>query len=320
MKLSLFLSLMIYSQISFSAEADNFTARTLSLIDISGQLNTLANNYLKTAVDKVNLEGNCDQGSKSEELLYTELRNYFSNHSKGELVKNILYTENIAKNALPLKESVYGEWSPRDGYLLGRKKAATSPLALSPLIQVGDQIIGVDKLEHMFGMGFNYFTQYYSKGKSIKKILKGGIFKEKTVLGGNILATGVFSYADLSANFNGMRFWNHVLLKKDDILGTQNNLGPYVSCVGNKWQVEEKNPIDFKNYIDSSMDESINCSKFASKSGERKFRAAISKFANGCPVDASKLKEMQIKYDASNIFHFIINDDGTDTVSYFNEF
>ncbi|RPJ78117.1 MAG: hypothetical protein EHM20_04680, partial [Alphaproteobacteria bacterium] len=132
MKLSILLSLLVYSQVTFSAEADNFTARSLSLIDISGQLNTLANNYLKTAVDKANRLGNCDQGTKSDEVLYTQLRNYFSNHSKGELVKNILYTENIAKNSLPLKESIYGEWSARDGYLLGRKKAASSPLALSP--------------------------------------------------------------------------------------------------------------------------------------------------------------------------------------------
>lgn len=320
MKFTIFLSLLLSSQISFSAEADNFTANSLSLIDVSGQVNTLANGYLKTAVEKVNLENDCDQGLKSEEILYTELKKYFSNHSKGELVKNILYTESIAKNSLPLKESVYGEWSPRDGYLLGRKKAASSPLALSPLIQVGDQIIGVDKLEHMFGMGFIYFKQYYGKGKSIKRILKNGIFKEKTILGGNILATGVFSYADLSANFNGMRFWNHMLLKKDDILGAQNNLGPYISCKDSKWKVEEKNSIDFRNYIDSSMDESINCSKFASKSGERKFRSAISKYTEACPVDAGKLKDMQIKYETQNIQHFIINEDGTGTVSYLNEF
>jgi len=320
MKLSLVLTALIYSQLSFSAEADNFTARSLSLIDVSGQVNAEANNFLKSAVDKVNLEGNCDQGLKSETALYTELRKYFSNHSKGQLVKNILYTDAIAKNSLPLKESIYQEWSPMNGYLLGRKKAAASPLALSPLIQIGDQIIGVDKLEHMFGMGFSYFTQYYSKEKSIQKILKGGIFKEKTFLGGNILATGVFSYADLSANFNGMRFWNHVLLKHDDILGAENNLGPYISCVDAKWKVEEKNPIDFKNYIDASMDESINCSKFASKSGAQKFKTAIGNLGFGCPIDPAKLKEMQDKYAPSDIQHLIINDDGNGTVSYFNEF
>lgn len=327
MKHSLILSLLFCSQVSMAAEADNFTARTLDLIDVSGQINSEANLFLKSAVDNANTQGPCDQGEKSEELLYKELRKYFANHSKGQLVKNILYTENIAKNALPLKESVYKDWSIRNGFLLGRKKAASSPLALSPLIQIGDQIVGVDKLEHMFGMGFIYYSQYYAEGKSIKKVLKSGIFKEKTFLGGNVLATGVFSYADLAANFNGMRFWNHVLLKHDDILGSEHNLGPYVSCSDSKWKVDERNPVDFRNYIDPSMDESINCSKFANRSGEKKFRKALKRLnfvsSDGkslCPVEPEKLKEMKEKYRQSNISRFIINEEGTGTVSYFNEF
>ncbi|MFA6237703.1 MAG: hypothetical protein WC635_10285 [Bacteriovorax sp.] len=317
MKLTILFSALICSSIGFGAEADNFTARTLSLVDVSGQINDLANKYLADAVETVNLETSCDQGAKSEERLYIELKKYFSNHSKGELVKNILYTEAVAKNSLPLKESVYGQWSVHNGYLLGRKKAAASPLALSPLIQIGEQIVGVDKLEHMFGMGFTYFAQQ-SKGKSIKQILKGGILKEKTFLGGNMLATGVFSYADLSANFNGMRFWNHMLLKQDDILGAEHNLGPYIGCEGSKWKI--KNTIDFKNYIDSSMDESINCSKFANKSGAQKFQEAIAQLGSVCPMDKDKLLEMQNKYRPSNIQHFIINEEGAGTVSYFNEF
>lgn len=317
MKLTILLSALIFTGIGHGAESDNFTANILSLVDVSGQINDLSNKYLADAVGKANLESSCDQGTKSEEILYKELKKYFSNHSKGELVKTILYSEVVAKNSLPLNDSVYSEWTVYNGFLLGRKKAASSPLALSPLIQIGDQIIGVDKLEHMFGMGFTYFSQH-SKGKSIKEILKGGILKEKTFLGGNMFATGVFSYADLSANFNGMRFWNHMLLKQDDILGSEHNLGPYISCEDSKWKV--KNTIDFKNYIDSSMDESINCSKFANKSGAQKFSNAIAEFNGVCPMDKEKLLEIQNKYRPSDIQHFIINEEGTGTVSYFNEF
>ena len=319
MKKYLLIAIALIANSSFAAEADNFTARILNLADISSPVNDLANKYLEDATTKLNTEGNCDDG-KADELLYTELQKYFSNHSKGELVKTILYTDKISKNALPLKDSVYGEWKPINGYLLGKKSAASSPLALSPLIQIGDQAVGVDKLEHMFGMGFSYFSQYYGKQKSIEHVLKVGILKEKTFLGGNIFATGVFSYGDLSANFNGMRFWNHVLLKHDDILGKEHNLGPYVSCVNSKWKVNSESKIDFKNYIDASMDESINCSKFANKSGERKFRNAIGKLGGSCPMDSGLLQDMKEKYKALNIQHFIINEEGTGTVSYLNEF
>lgn len=316
------LSLLALSFNLFAAEADNFTARNLKLTDVGDEVNVIANKYLKTAIDELNKSGNCN-----EEALYTELRKYFANHSKGELVKDILYKNAVSINNLPIKQSVYENWEKGDGFLLGRKKAATSPLALSPLIKIGDEVVGVDKFEHMFGMGFTYFTKHYLKKKDIKDVLSYGIALEKTILGGNVFATGVFSYGDLSANFNGMRFWNHVLQKNDDILGIDQNLGPYVTCSANKWQVNETNPIDFRNYIDASMDESINCSKFAGTKAVGKFKASVKKrgFIDSnnqaaCPVEPLKLQEMRQKYKPSGIEHLIINDEGIGKVSYFNEF
>jgi hypothetical protein len=311
---------LLFSLNLIGAEADNFTAASLNIVDVKDDVNALANNYLKTALNNLNKDVVCTDAG-SEERLYNELSNYFANHSKGKLVKEILYTDNIQKNTLPLKESIYGNWTIREGFLLGRKKAGASPLALSPLIKIGDHIIGVDKLEHMFGMGFTYFTKHYSKKKSITDVLKYGGTLEKTILGGNVLATGVFSYADLSANFNGMRFWNHILQKNDDILGSQYNFGPYVVCKDNKWKVSDENPIDFSNYVDASFDESINCSKLANKSGLKKFKKSlIDRGFAGCPLDPEKLSEVKTKYNVFNIEHFIINKKGNGTVSYFNEF
>lgn len=311
---------LLFTTTLMAAEADNFSAHQLAIQDVRPQINERANSFLAKAVADLNNIQGCN-GEKAEETLYTELRKYFANHSKGELVKEILYTENISKNALPLKQSVYGEWTVPNGYLLGKKSAASSPLALSPLIRVGEQTIGVDKLEHMFGMGFSYFTKHNLKGKSIKKVLKGGVVFEKTILGGNFLATGVFAYADLSANFNGMRFWNHVLQKQDDILGAEYNRGPFVKCEDGLWKINESNPIDFSDYVDASFDESINCSKFATKAGARKFKKAIAERGfSGCPIDSSKMNEMREKYNHHEIGKYIINVEGLGTVSYFNEF
>lgn len=317
MKTLILLSTLSLATTSIAAEADNFSARNLKLTDASADVNNLANKYLKKALNDLNASGPCN-----EEALYSELRKYFANHSKGEMVKDILYKNTVPINNLPLKESVYENWTKGNGFLLGRKKAASSPLALSPLIKIGDEVVGVDKFEHMFGMGFTYFTKHYGKSKKIDSVLKYGAALEKTILGGNIIATGVFSYADLAANFNGMRFWNHILQKNDDILGSENNLGPYVSCVENKWIANEGNPIDFRNYIDASMDESVNCSKFATKSGVNKIKSSIAKrgFSALCPVEPHKLEEMKIKYNNLGINHFIINNDGIEKVSYFNEF
>lgn len=62
--------------------------------------------------------------------------------------------------------------------------------------------------------------------ENLRRNFYNGAKIELIVLGGNRFQTGVFSYGDLSAEFNGMRFWNHMLQLRDDILGSEQNLAP----------------------------------------------------------------------------------------------
>lgn len=317
-----------------AAEADHFTLPEAELVDITGEVNRLANEGLARAIEDLNAQGGCDDSRKSEELLYERLTDVFSNHKKGQLVQAIIHGD-VPRTVIPLKESLYSEWSIWNGFLLGRRGAAKSPLALSPLIKIGDVVIGVDKLEHMFGMGQRYFKGHYLDGKPLVSVLKGGIFKEKTFLGGNMMATGVFSYADLSANFNGMRFWNHMLQKRDDVLGAQHNAGPYLACQAGKWTPNSERPIDLRTYVDATMQESINCSKFATTAGVRKFHEGLASMQakNGarifsCPEnpglldDSARKYEVEVAGDSSGytLDHWFINREGNGKVSYFNEF
>lgn len=305
----------------YSAEVDQYSIRNKKLENALNILNERANTYIQRAILRANFQGpNCNEAT-----LYRELKDYFANHSKGQMGKDLLFDDTIPKTVIPLKESVYKEWKVWNGYLLGRKKAKDSPLALGPIMRVGHYEIGTDKFEHMFGMGNDYFERYYGKKKSLLSVLKHGVFLEKTALGGNILATGVFSYGDLAANFNGMRFWNHMLQKEDDVLGPKHNEGPYISCLDNQWvQIKD---LDFLTYMDHSLDESVNCSKFATKRGLRKFKRAIGDRESLCLKPNSNYKELN-KYDVAipgdkqgrKISHFIINRKGHQKVSYFDEF
>ncbi|MBI4655332.1 MAG: hypothetical protein HY746_01160 [Elusimicrobia bacterium] len=335
MKILIVLALMFPFSPAWPAEADHYTLEDAQVADITGHLNLFANQGMEQVIDELNASGPaCDDSIESEQRLYEGLTTVFANHSKSQLIRDILEGK-IERTVIPLKESVYGEWTIWNGFLLGRKKAADSPLALSPLVRVGDIIIGADKIEHMFGMGFAYFKKHYLEGKKLVPVLKLGIFKEKTFLGGNIFATGVFSYADLAANFNGMRFWNHFLQKSDDILGSQHNLGPYVVCRKGQWEKNPERPLDFRNYIDPAMQESVNCSKFATHSGARKFKEHLATLqeqnpdrAFTCPVSVELLEQTARKYEVvmpddrrgRRIDHWIINREGNEKVSYFNEF
>lgn len=283
--------ILILPLVSQAAETDDFTHRNDTLADMAEVINQKANQYLRRAVVRANAEGNCD-----EEALYTKLQDYFANHTRGKLTQYINSNPEVQKIAFPISQSVYRDWSVSDGLLLGINQNSPSALAFAPLVRVGEEMIGSDKFEHMFGMGFDYFQSHYQKSKPLAEVLNRGSREETLILGGTIFTTGVYSYADLSANFNGMRFWNHVLQKNDDVLGVQYNAGPYVACRQQKFQVVK--PIDFRTYIDASMNESVNCSDFATHAGLRKFQTSLKRLGNlTCPLQLQQNLGMQNKYN-----------------------
>ena len=111
---------------ALGAEADHYTQRNNPLHDISDLVNNKANEMLIEALEKANKEVSCSDDLESEKKLYKHLRTYFGNHRKGKLSKYLLYTNQteVPKRVIPLKESIYGDWSVLNGYLLGKRSAA----------------------------------------------------------------------------------------------------------------------------------------------------------------------------------------------------
>ncbi|OUR94170.1 hypothetical protein A9Q84_17870 [Halobacteriovorax marinus] len=327
MKSTMIFGLMVLCGSIFAAEVDTFTARFEYFEDISSVVNRKANESIKAAVAKTQSLSECTS-EKSEKVLYKELRKFFANHTKGKFLIDLLHSDEVFKRITPSLDSIYSEWEPLDGQSLGGIFGFRRKLPLSPLVKFFDRFIGIDKFEHMFGMGRRYFLNYYFKGHSLEKVLKRGIFGEKFILGGSMMGTGVFSFGDLSANFNGMRFWNHMLQRRDDVLGSEYNVGPYILCENNKFVVNTINPVDFNNYVDPSMDESINCPKFATKRAVRKYKRALKELGVTCPMSKADLEIAVKKYSvktssdekSKSISHWILNTGIVEDVSYFNEF
>ena len=315
MKFSKFILMcsLSFSQLTaMAAEVDQFTRRNEFLSDSSELLNTKANLAIENSINAANLKGK----ACSEKVLYKELRKYFSNHVRGELIKDVLANPDMPKRHISLKDSVYRDWTFWDGLGMGFTLLSRKAITMSDVMRVGDQEVGVDKLEHMFGQGFSYFKKNYLKEKGELAAVKKGIFFEKYLLGGQKMGNGVFSYGDLSANFNGMRFWNHMLLLRDDVLGVDFNLGPYITCENNIW-VKAKE-LDLKNYIDDSVNETINCSKFPSENTLNKFKDRLTLMGTSCPVDQKRLDAVNLKY--RHMAKWIINPDGPGELKYFREF
>lgn len=309
----LILCLLFLSSITLTAaEVDHFTRRSEELEDSSALLNQKANEAISIVIKKLN---SANSGCKTE-ALYPELRYYFANALSGEFTKDVIANELFIKRKIKISESVYQDWGFFDGASLGSPMARKLGASISPLLRVGNVVVGTDKFEHMFGRGYKYFVKNYIESKGVINAVKFGIFGEKFILGGLKFETGVFSYGDLSANFNGMRFWNHMLQKHEDILGVKYNVGPYIVCKNNQW-VKAKN-VDFRNYIDNTFDEGINCSKFTSTNAVVKFTSRINDMGYSCPIDPEAIAPLVSKYGLLSIW--LINEKGNGVLKLKGEF
>ena len=326
MRLALLTSVtLLFSLATLAAEVDQFTKRHQPLEDISSQLNDQASLYLTQALEELNQKGECSLDIKSEKKLYNKLEHIFSNHIKGQLVKDLLYTDIYPKNVIPVEESIYKYWTKKNGFLLATRIGKMNRYAIYPEVRIGEVRIGVDKFEHFFAMGVRHFREYYFHNYSLKFILNFDYYVEKNGLGGNSWATGVMSYGDMAANINGIRFWNNILQKHDDILGKQYNFGPYVLCQEGKWIANPQKKIDLRDYIDDSMDEAINCSAFANKKGVQVFKRSLKELGfindeqrdNPCPLEPEKFQALKEKYnlkidskESKTMGDWILNDRG----------
>ncbi len=165
----------------------------------------------------------------------------------------------------------------------------------TPVINLGGHLIGVDKIGHFFSEGYEYYQIYKSSMNSgvneraaMKAVLRKGESLENGMQG--VLTNGVYSFADLSANFAGLRFWK--------VLLDGNN--PYIKCVVGEDGIKEYKlvrPIDMRDFVDDSWDEAINCSEYKS-SVQKKIEQYLDAHRGGvrCPVEKSACHAIREKY------------------------
>ena len=126
-------------------------------------------------------------------------------------------------------------------------------MPLGRTLRVGDVYFGIDKFGHMFGFGSRYYKRYLrylrhgaTEQEAIERIVRYGIITEKVLVGEYL--DGVFSYADLEANFQGF------MLARDMCEGDD----PFLALEDEKWRLTR--PVDLRTYITPDFDESYNLS------------------------------------------------------------
>ena len=99
------------------------------------------------------------------------------------------------------------------GYLrssIYRKPAFPFVIPMARTWNIGGVHVGGDKIGHMLGHGRYYYGRYLraraagaSPEEAMESIVRWGVGVESKIVGG--LVDGVFSHADLEANFQGLQ-------------------------------------------------------------------------------------------------------------------
>lgn len=243
MKAFLIILLLTPLQSSLALETDNYIVWGRELQDASPAINT----YFRNEIESVLIQ------NSSKQLNCLEITALIGERFRSRLVHDnpvenhlmdILRAEQDEIFPQGLKyvpESIY-----RDPY-----RFYIPFFGLAPNIQVGGFYFGTDKLSHFASTGRIYFEEFLAaikKGHSQKSAelaaIEWGIRDENTVHG--YWASGVFSFADMEANYQGLQFYRRLCYDQKDSYLKQNADG--------SWFLRKKP--DISHYVDGNWDES----------------------------------------------------------------
>ena len=302
------------SSFALCAEIDSITPRGIALEDSLKPINTEINKRIQEGVNNANAwhssfrnlerENYCD-----EEVLYRELRKSIfgtltaSWGLKGYSLDKQLRTLLVDRSySLSLNDSIYRDISYIEGISLNLKE-------LSDVVNIDGNLIGLDKIGHFFAEGWKYFELTHMEEQTLLQAIQWGREQEEGTFG--YTTTGIFSYADLTANFNGWRFWNKVLPGEHDPLkGKLANLftASYTGCsiqfldsirsrkLIRAWTVKKK--FNLMDFLDGAWDEGNNCVSFKDPLIEEKVMSRV-KFLDphfSCPASRGKCRDAMEKY------------------------
>jgi hypothetical protein len=140
------------------------------------------------------------------------------------------------------------------GYLRGsvfRRPAFPFFMPMARTIQIDGVHLGIDKVNHIFGFGRRYYNRYHrarrrglSEEEAVHRTVLWGLRIERYFVGGKL--DGILSYADLEANYQGMRLARDLCEAEP----------AHLQLSGGRWRLTR--PVDIRDYVNPRLDESYN--------------------------------------------------------------
>jgi hypothetical protein len=239
--ISLWLPLSVWAR-----ETDNYLAWGVDLTDARTELNGYISEQIQIVLDKQSRGSSCEEVTFAiADRFKTGIRyeSRFEKWARRQLTAEQIYP----KGKVDSNTTIH-----RDPFYFYMNFAEPAPL-----LQVNGYYFGTDKLSHFGSIARVYLKKYLrarEEGMSVEqaeeRAIQSGLKLEKTILG--LLGSGVFSYADLEANYQGFLFLRSMCLdsKKNYLARTSE---------GN-WKLDYSP--DVGDYVNAYWDESFYQSYF----------------------------------------------------------
>lgn len=251
MKTVSLIGLLLFTVSAHALETDNYLAWDVSLPDSAEEVNDFMASKIEEALELANTSDKTYSCEQITLKIAKQFRTTPTSKSLEEFVGEMLDKENIHP-----KTPKFLELS-----ILHKTRFYLKYSGLSPNLQIDGYYFGADKLSHFASTGRRYFKRYlklknkgYSEEDAQKAAIRYGLLNERSVLGW--WASGVFSYGDMEANYQGFLYYKRMCLSGENTYLTQDESG--------KWRLTEKP--DLREYVSGYWDETFNHSFFSKRS------------------------------------------------------
>jgi hypothetical protein len=243
-----FVMVAVLATVAQAAETDQFMTWTIELKDCAEPFNAYLNKEMSAYLDRVNRR--TPKVTSAAEIVNGFYLYFFQGlyHSR---VRHWLWNSPDVDRYPPNSVSFF-QYQQTSIYKI---PAFPFILPMARTIRIGDVYLGIDKISHFFGAGRRYFENYlmflqqgFSEEEAMDRMLRMAVLQENSVLGG--LTDGIFSHADMEANFQGF------CLARDLALGPK----PLLIEENGRWRLTE--PLDIRRYVNPYFDESYNLNHY----------------------------------------------------------
>lgn len=220
-------------------ETDQFSNRLEPLADSTAALDQRVNESIAAAA-------RAHRGSRNDSRVVDAIYHDIGGHHWVDKIERwAMKSDEVDRNTPDRYDSIYQGhplWATRVAALFG----------VGPTIKLNGTHIGSDKLGHFLSQGRKFWRRY-QRSLDEGEAAEHSAYTERALFGQ--MTTGVYSNADLVANFEGYRFYRSLF--EDNVVPGKPAI---LAWDGNHWEVQR--PFTWADHVNAYWDEALNVNHF----------------------------------------------------------